>query len=234
MSGKITPKIGIVSGIGPLAGADVLAKLFKYTAEKYGAAEDCDYPDVVFVNHGIPGVDSAGTLNIAFENAIVSMVSQLESNGANIIGIACNTAHVYLDKIKVKPTTLLVNLIEEVAKEASNHCDKYLLLTSEANKKSALYPKYLKKYGVKFGVVTKSQQSQITKVIGAIMSHKLDDAGKIMETILAEAKENGYTGIIAGCTELPIAIAHAESTLDLKVIASNDVLAAKMMDTYMN
>jgi aspartate/glutamate racemase len=93
---KHPPKIGIVSGIGPLAGSDVFAKLLKYAADTFDAVEDSQYPDVVLVSHGIEGVDNIGTLNPQFEKDIVSMVSQLEQNQANIIGIACNTAHIYL------------------------------------------------------------------------------------------------------------------------------------------
>lgn len=133
---KHIPKIGIVSGIGPLAGSDVFAKLLKYAADTYNAVEDNEYPDVVLVNHGIAGVDNVGTLNPQFEKDIISMVNQLELNQANIIGMACNTAHIYLDKIKTKPSTTLVNLIDEMAKGASTADVKYLLLTSSTSKKN--------------------------------------------------------------------------------------------------
>ena len=58
--------IGIVSGLGPLAGSDVLAKALAYAATEYGAVEDADYPDVVLFSHGIDDFDSTGNIEEDF------------------------------------------------------------------------------------------------------------------------------------------------------------------------
>ena len=231
---KITspPKIGIVSGIGPLAGADVLAKTFKNAAKIYGAVEDNDYPDLLLLNHGIEGVDNIGTLNATFENEIVDMVHQLEVQGCNIIGIACNTAHAYLDKIKTKPQTTFVNLVDTVSNVAKQTDHNYLLLTSSTSKQQRLYHEYLDKHAVRFQETTRQQQVLLDKAIGLVMAHKLDEAGELLEKVLKSAKSKGYNAVIAGCTELPIAIAHCKDIQGIYVIDSNEELAKGLLKSY--
>jgi len=231
-SPNLKPKIGIVSGVGPLAGSYVLAKVFEHAATVYGAVEDCEYPDVIFVSHGIEGVDNIGTLSDAFEKEIVSMVKQAEAQGATIIGIACNTAHAYLDKIKNKPKTILVNLIDTVAYKASKHNVKYLLLTSNGSKQQKLYHPYLKKYGVNFVETSEEMQDALDSTIGLVMAHKLDEAGRVIERVLSEAETKGSRAIIAGCTELPIAINHCKNKSNTKIIDSSQVLAECLVKSY--
>lgn len=229
---KHTPKIGIASGIGPLAGSDVFAKLLKYAAGTYDAVEDSEYPDVILVNHGIEGVDNVGTLNPQFEKDIVSMVNQLEQNQANIIGMACNTAHIYLAKIKTKQNTILVNLIDEVAKEASTLSERYLLLTSSTSKKQNLYQGYLKKHNVSFQVTNTQQQELLDEAIGLVMAYKLKEAGKLLTQVLKSAEQAGFSAVIAGCTELPIAIDNTQDTCGFTIVSSNEVLAKTLAKHY--
>ena len=226
------PKIGIVSGVGPLAGANVLEKVFRCAALNHGAMEDAEYPDVIFINHGIDGVGNVAAMSDNFKNGIVSIAGQLENNGATIIGIACNTAHLYLNDIRVGKNVKIVNLIDEVAKEAAKSKQKYLLLTSATTREQKLYHGYLKKYGVGFSEVSSGQQKKLDEAIGLIMAYKLTDAGALLTSILKRARNQGFDAVIAGCTELPIAIDYAENTFGMKVIDSNYVLASALTDAY--
>lgn len=226
------PKIGIVSGIGPLAGSDVLAKTFKNAAKLYGAKEDHEYPDLILLNHGINGIDNTGALSDSFEKEIVSMVQQLESAGCNIIGIACNTAHLYLDKIETKPETKLINLIDEVSVSAKAKGLKYLLLTSSTSRQHQLYQSYLNLHGVNFKATSKSQQQLLDQAIDLVMAYNLEKAGIKMAQVLASAKKQGYSAVIAGCTELPIAIANCVNLEGLEILDSNDELAKALLRNY--
>lgn len=226
------PKIGIVSGAGPLAGSDVLAKLLKNAADLYGAVEDNEYPDVVLLSHGIAGVDNTAALSDAFETGIIDMVHQLEVAGATTIGIACNTAHVYLPKIQTRPATTLINLIDEVSSVAQQQNQQYLLLTSSAAKQQKLYPPYLDAKSVKYSEVTAEHQLILDQAIERVMAHDLAHAGSLLQGVLATARQAGFTAILAGCTELPIALAHCHDTLGLRIIDSNEILAQALLRHY--
>lgn len=228
-----TPKIGIVSGIGPLAGADVFTKVIRHAAQKYGALEDCDYPDVVLLNHGIPGVDNTAQTSNEFEQGVVDMVYELEKHGATIIGIACNTAYIYLDKLITKPDTVVINLIDAVAQKAAAEASKYLLLTSASTKQSRLYHSYLQHHGVLFEETTDAQQGLVDSAIGQVMAHHVDAAQASIGRLLDAIDPGRKLGLIAGCTELPIAMVEAIAGLSGQAyIDSNSVLAAALVDTY--
>lgn len=225
-------KIGIVSGIGPLAGSDVLSKVFKNSALIYGAIEDSEYPDLILVNHGIEGVDNIGCLNSSFQAEIVNMVHFLESQGCDIIGIACNTAYVYLNEIKIKTQTTLINLIDAVSRSASDQDHTYLLLTSTTSKQQKLYTEYLYRHKVNYEETSQNEQLLVDEAIGLVMSYKLQEAGKLLENILASAKARGFSAVIAGCTEIPVAIGSCKDISGLKIIDSNEELAKALLNKY--
>ncbi len=232
MSNISRPTIGIVSGIGPLAGCDILAKLLRSAAERYGAVEDNEYPDVVLVSHGISGVDNTGALSDRFEKEITAMVQKVEDAGVSVIGIACNTAHVYLAVMQSQSKATLVNLIDEVSKKAAEMPKKYLLLTSLVSKQQRLYHGCLAKHTVSFQETNDNQQALLDKAIGLVMAHKLTAAGVVLDDVLASAKDAGFDAVIAGCTELPIAIDHSANPHEITVIDSNQVLADSLLTYY--
>lgn len=225
------PKIGILSGLGPLAGSHVLAKVFEYSALQYQAKEDSDYPEVVLVSHGIEDFDETATTGKHFERELIKSVQQLELLSPNVIGIACNTAHLYIDKLKKYTEAELINLIEETARVAAKYEGTYLLLTSPTTRSSKLYHPYLKQFGVKFTELKDSEQKIVDNIIGLVMAHDLEEAGaKISKLIASKPKKN--SGIIVGCTEIPIAINHADLAEDLILVDSSQVLAEVLTDTY--
>jgi aspartate racemase len=210
----------------------VLARVFKNAAEMYSAIEDSDYPDLLLLNHGIEGVDNIGTLNDAFEKEIVGMVQYLEAQGCNVIGIACNTAHTYLDKIKTKPQTTFINLIDTVSKVAKEAGHSYLLLTSSTSKQQKLYHGYLDKHAVPFQESNQEQQALLDEAIGLVMAYKLNEAGLLLDKVLEAAKSQGHSAVIAGCTELPVAITHCNDLQGLYIVDSNEELAKALVKKY--
>jgi aspartate racemase len=184
------------------------------------------------VNHGITGVDNTGSLNDSFEAEITAMVNQLESNGATIIGIACNTAHVYLNNIIVNPETTIINLIDSVATVDQKMPNNYLLMTSMASKQQKLYHGYLDKHGVSYQETTANQQKLLDKAISLVMAHDLKASGRLLDDVLVSAKKAGFSAVIAGCTELPIAIANCTHRYGLTIIDSNEILAQTLVNKY--
>lgn len=224
------PKIGIVSGVGPLAGADVLAKIFAYAADAHGAHEDSDYPDVILLNHGIKGVDNTATINPVFASEIIEMTEKLESWGASIIGIACNTAHVFLSDIHLKPSTTLINLIDVVSGSAALSPGTYGLLTSRGTKDQRLYHAHLERHGVSFRETTEEQQRIVDKSIDEVMAHNNASAKELLQTVIKDMEAGGIHQFIAGCTELPLALPDIDNRET--IIDSNELLARSLVDAY--
>ena len=84
--------IGIVGGMGPLAGVDLHYKILDQTL----AGKDQEHLDIVHV--ALPGIISDRTRFLQGKapnpaGSILEVLGRLEVAGAHIAGIPCNTAH---------------------------------------------------------------------------------------------------------------------------------------------
>ena len=224
--------IAIVSGLGPLAGSDVLDKALAYAADVYGAVEDVDYPDVVLFSHGIESFDSTGSVDGDFVRALVQVVQEVELHHPTVLGVACNTAHLFLDELRKHTSAVVVNLIEETAEAASAFDRQYLLLSSSTTRRTGLYHDALRRRNVRFFDVSDADQLDVDDVVHAVMAHDLEDAGAQIDELVSRLEAEPFDGIIAACTELPIAFDHADVADAIPVIDSNRVLAYALVDRY--
>lgn len=225
--------IGLVSGLGPLAGSDVLDKLILHTASAYAAVDDADYPDVVMISHGISDFDATGSMSPTFEAELVEIVDELEAHHPLVLGLACNTAHLALPAVRAHTSAHVIDLIEEVARcAATSRPDLcYLLVSSSATRRAGLYRSRLQDYGVRFVEVSDHHQAQLDNVIRLVMGHNLDAAARQIIPIINDAAL-GCDGVIAGCTELPLALDRTRIPDQIPVIDSNRVLAETLVDSY--
>lgn len=223
--------IGIVSGLGPLAGSDVLDHALAYAAEGYGVIEDADYPDIVLFSHGIESFDATGSMEPSFVGELVRVVQQIELHHPTVIGIACNTAHTHLDALRGHTAATFVDLIEETAEAASAFDRRYVLLSSSATRETGLYHGALSRRRVSYFDVSPTEQLVLDRVVHLVMAHELNAAGARINEFVRQL-ETPFDGIIAACTELPIALDHSPIPHEIPVVSSNQVLAHTLVDTY--
>lgn len=224
--------IGIVSGLGPLAGSDVLAKALQHAARRYGAVEDADYPDVVLCSHGIDTFDETGSTDAGFEHELIRVVQQLELHHPSVVGLACNTAHLHLDRLREHTAAVFIDLIDEVVRVASTSDERYLLLSSSMTRRTRLYHRRLEQHAVSFVDVDDAQQEAIDEVVHLVMGRQLEIAGAQLRLLVHQLDPHSFSAIIAGCTELPLAVDQAGLRYELPIIDSNQVLARALVDTY--
>lgn len=223
--------IGLISGLGPLAGSDVLAKMLEHAAGQYRAVEDADYPDVVLLSHGIAEFDLTGRTSDRLEHELIEMVEDLDQHHPAVVGVACNTAHLYLDLLRRHTTAPIVNLIDEVARVASQSDARYLLLSSSTTHSTGLYHRALEHHGVTFTDVSDAEQSHVDEVVHLVMARELEVAAATLEDLLG-AIDRPFSAILAGCTELPLAVDRSTIVRRFAVVDSNRVLAQVLVDRY--
>lgn len=224
--------IGIVSGLGPLAGSDVLNKVLVYAAESYGAFDNADYPDIVLFSHGIETFDATGTLAPGFVEELVRVVDEIELHHPTVLGVACNAAHLHLAELRAHTGAVVVDLIEETAKAASRQDRTYLLLSASTTRDTGLYQRALRERGVRFIDVTDAIQRELDEVVHAVRGHALDVAGTQIRDIVMRPELEGFDAIIAACTELPVALDHSNVVRSIPVVDTNRVLARALVDNY--
>jgi aspartate racemase len=234
MSNKKT--IALIGGLGPLAGSDVLRKIFEYAADGYSAMNDADYPNVVLVSQGMSDFDETGNISPLFESEILSVVDQLDSHHPTLMGMACNTAHLYVDSIRKHTSAEFINIVEATVREASKQQGHYLILSSSTTRRSGLYYNEFNKQNVDYSDIDDQEQAVVDNIIGLVMVNKIDEANKVSNELLEKlaAKYPQATGVIAGCTELPIAFRNVTAPSGVTIIESNMCLAKALVDAYYN
>lgn len=196
--------LGILGGMGTYA----TINLFKEYAEVFPAIKEWERPRIIIDNNcTMPSRVRAYLYNENVDELVSRMymsMKNLINSGANRIILACNTSHLFLNKIYEIDNSLrkyVFNIIQ-------NCCDYLLkkniknvyLLGTEATIDSHIYQNYLEQNGINVIVPAKDKYSQIRLCIEAVKQNKFDDNIKNTFVKLIECNET----VILGCTELPV------------------------------
>lgn len=242
--------IGIVGGVGPYSGLDLLKKVFDNTL----ANNDQEYLDTVLISASSKIKDRTEYLiGIIKENpafAIAEVLLKLQNAGVTVAGIPCNTAHsekifnvIQTEFKKVGCNLKLLNMIEEtVTFIASNHprITKVGVLSTTGTYKSGAYAKSLQSKG--FEIILPSMDMQ-ENLIHPSIYHPIYGIKTISNPIHPQAVKNllqgfsflknqGAQAVILGCTEIPLAI--TEKEIDNMIIIDPTIVLARALVQHSN
>lgn len=235
--------IGIVGGVGSYAGIDLIKKIYDLTK----ATCDQEHLPVSMLSAPHKIVDRTkfllGETKTNPGNAIAEIITTLSNNGANIIGIPCNTAHaelIHSATLKNIPESCkVIHLVEEVALYINqNHQDvkKVGLLGTTGTLSANIYPNIFSNYGIE--VIYPSEEIQEIFVhpsiydksygIKAFSNPVNTKAQNDLLTAATYLSRKGVDAVILGCTEIPLALTqkHIEGSL---LIDATSVLASALI-----
>ncbi len=164
------PTIGIVGGCGPLAAVDIENKILNATKRLLSPLLDQDYFNMLVFNYTqFPDRnDSITTNDKSLLDQFLRCGRALESIGADLLLVACQTAHVYMPDLKSTLSIPIVDIIEEtvsyIFKQFPN-VFKVGLLSTEATQKKQLYQSILNARNVEVAVIPDDIQSKIMEAI---------------------------------------------------------------------
>lgn len=211
--------LGVLGGMGPAATLDFLAKLQAATP----AARDQDHLRVlVDINPQVPdrndGDDSPGPV-------LADMAVRLRDGGAQVLAIACNTAHAYAEEVRTASGLPLVDMIEAACQAARIGGARKVgvLATGLA---IGLYTDRLTGMGLEPVLPSKAKQEWFMSLLYRI---KAGDTGEEVEAEMAAVAyalaEDGADAVIAGCTEVPLVL--DSDALEIPIIDAGQVLAER-------
>lgn len=235
--------IGVVGGIGPYAGIDLVRKIFNQTK----ATRDQDHLPVSMLS--VPHTISDRTTYLSgqtYDNpalAISDVISTLNKQGATVIGMPCNTAHaepIFNEiVIRIPNEVKLIHMVNEVAlfiNEMFPSVVKVGILSTTGTRYSNVYPNSLSRHGLVGIQVSKEIQTDhihpaIYNTNYGIKAHS--------NPVNAQAKKGLYTGIeylvgqgaevvILGCTEIPLALTD-NKIKGIPLIDATNVLARALI-----
>jgi len=210
----MTKVIGILGGMGPEATLDCFGKIIKNTPAK----TDPEHLRVIMdSNPGIP--DRIAAILGDGESPVPALLAGcrgLEKAGADFIIIPCVTVHFFLPQIQAESPLPVLSIIDAVADAIQAEFPKTKtvgLLGTVATVESGLFQKRLARDKIHTLVPDRAQQSKIVAAIKDIKDTRPLRTQSEITTDLTEAarslidlKPKGAGAIIAGCTEIPLAL----------------------------
>jgi len=236
--------IGIVGGVGPLAGLDIVKKIIEETK----AVKDQDHLPVILSSQPNRIADRTkflvGEENINPAFAIAEIIQELEKAGATVVAVPCNTAHapqifdVVKEELQKKGCTIKVlNLIEETAnyiRETQGNIAVGVLSTT-GTKNTGLYRNILQANTLQVVEPDEILQESVHAAIynekygiKAISSPVTNRARQELIAAIAILKQRGAQAVVLGCTELPLALPEKENA-GLALIDPNRILARALI-----
>ncbi len=235
--------IGIVGGMGPYAGLDLVKKIFDLSQ----ANQDQDHVPLAMISvpHKITDrtkfLEGETDINPGIE--ISNVVRQLSDQGASVIGMPCNTAHSskIINEIynSIPEGITFVNMVLEVIKFIKGEypdIERVGILATTGTLKSDVYNKELINNDLKPVLLSKGNQKKLIDQaiydkdfgIKSISSPVHDIAKRKIHLAIESLIKNKAEVVILGCTELPLAV-NATSVKTIPLIDSTMILARSLL-----
>ncbi len=243
---KVTNKvIGIVGGVGPLAGVELNKKLYEFSASN----KDQDYPSIILASYPSKIVDRTefllGKLNTNPAIEIANVILKLDSIGATHVIVACNTSHarsIFNKIISIlndnKSKIEVVHVVREVCgliEERFVGKGKLGVLATNGTVYSKVYDECWQGKDREIiypseGIQNLYVQDVIYNTEYGIKSHGFNRnyAHEKLSIALNELVLKGAEVIVLACTELPIVVTE-QKYLGVNVVSSIDALAKRVL-----
>jgi aspartate racemase len=198
--------LGVLGGMGPAATLDFLAKLQAATP----ITREQDHLRVlVDINPKVPD------RNVSTSDpgpVLAAMAAGLRDGGAQVLAIACNTAHAYAKAVEACGLPL-VDMLETAGLAAQARSARIVGVLGTGLALS-LYRDRFSRMGLEVVMLDDHEQVEFMALIYRIKQGDLGSASR--ETMAALAHRlvgKGAQGVVAGCTEAPLVL----SATDLSV-----------------
>src|SRR5829696_150404 len=236
--------IGVVGGMGPLAGVRLVEHITRMTSAK----RDQDHLDLVLVS--MPGRISDRTeflLGRNMENpaaAVAECVRLLARAGATYVGMACNSVHAapiwdaITDNLaRSGCEAKLLHLIEETGVEVAARmpsASKVGVLGTTGTVRSDLYGPVLRAAGLEVLYLDDRRQGEVHAAIYnetdgvKAVAQVSDRVRNVVAQAACELIDNGARCVVLGCTELAEALP-VENLSGASVIDPSLVMARRLI-----
>ncbi len=201
--------VGIIGGLGPLAGAYFYRRL----VEKTPAAEDSGHLSIrLWSAPDLPSrLDHMRGRGESPGPQLVRMAKGLIASGAEFLVIPSSTTHHYYDEIAaaIKPVPI-VNLLEEVAEAVVVTSARTVgILATTPTVEFDLYQHAFSKHGIRGRYPDPTSQAQIMDIIMAVKSgQSQSDTALGLLDIVSRPWMRDCQGLLLACTEVPVIFPH--------------------------
>ena len=217
--------VGILAGLGPLAGAHFYRSLI----ERTDANNDSEHISVVLVSDNtIPSrVDNLLGNGPSPLPRLIELTKLLENCGASLIVITSSTTHAYYEGIQANTNVPVINLLEEISRTIEEHGFTHpALLATTPTVRLGLYRPYFSK-NTELVYPDEKTQDEIQQLVFDIKRKpNLDELSNRLAELTSRNWLNGADCLVLACTELCL---FDLPQIDLPIFSANHVLAAAII-----
>ncbi len=195
-------RIGILGGMGPLAGVE----LQRLIVEATPAQRDQDHLEVVcytapFIPDRTDSLKQDG--GSQFVTGVVQACRTLVLAQVDTIVMACHTAHARLAVIQQQVPVPLFDMVQSTADHLQAHYpqQRIVLLATEGTITSGVYSDIL---GIDWIVPSPAEQSTLMDIIYTIKAGRPDWNRNVLVSLLRSLQDQGGSAFLLGCTELSL------------------------------
>lgn len=200
--------VGVLAGMGPAAGVN-FQRLLVAELNRAGVVEDSKFPRMIVLSVPLREWDNHGALN---KTVVAQQVRQginwLESFGASIIAVPCNSVHEFIE------SRLVVNIIDATLERCAD-ANTVGVLCSRQARDSKLYERNNQQQ-----YVYVHDQAAIDRIIAQVLCGYRPDVFDLIGELFAASADV----VVLGCTELSL----CEHLGFIRVIDSSHALAEEV------
>jgi aspartate racemase len=157
---------------------------------------------------------------------LLASVDKVRGAGADLVICPDNTAHQAIDLIREQTPLPWVHIAEEVAAAAAGiSAARLLVLGTRYLMAGPVYRRALHARGIECRVPEQADRNRINDVIfdELVYGHVADQSRDFVSSVIASGRDDGADAVVLGCTEIPLLIDAAHSSLP--ILDSTRILA---------
>ena len=197
--------LGILGGLGPMSSAYFYEMITAHT----DASCDQQHLDIVISSRATTPDRTDYILGRSGEDPSQIMseeMKKLESYGADVIAIPCNTAHYFFKKLVSCVSCEVLNMVDDtVALCKKKGVGKLGILATEGTVSAGIYAEVCNMYGIECAVPSKNAQETVTRIIYEQIKAGVRASSHDIETASEDLRRQGCDVAVLGCTELSVA-----------------------------
>ena len=207
--------------MGPDTSADFIAKLVAATPGEV----DADHIRLLVDHNPLVPSRQAALLGDGASPAptLAAMARGLESAGAELLVMPCNTAHAFADAITAAVDVPFISIID-VTVAACRGFSSVGLIATRGCLECGVYDNAFADSGTDVVHLTAGGVEEFTRLLAEIKAGKRGGGiADAMRQLAVALVGRGAQAIVAGCTEIPLVL--DASMLDVPLLSSTDLLA---------
>lgn len=225
--------LGVLGGLGP----ETTSHFNLEVTNKYKSYDASKRPQILswyvgmdhqleadFVERGLRGEE--------YIPYLVDGARRLESGGADLIAIPCNTVHIFIDDIRESVSIPVLSIVEESERYlAERNINAIGILATPVTVTSRLYHEKLEENGITVVNPTDQEQEVLGQIISRLVNSEATESDReFVEKVINNLQEGQANDILLACTDFQLIIKKRENihdTMDILAQSAAQKLAEK-------